>query len=316
MNARVPKLALVVPCYNEEKVLGDAIKSFGDELAGLLAKGKISPESFILFVNDGSRDATWRMIVEAASRDARIRGISLSRNRGHQNALMAGMTEVMDKCDACISLDCDGQDDAGAMEGMIDAYSQGAEIVYGVRNSRATDTWMKRNCARGFYRLLYWLGAEVVYDHADYRLVSSRALSELAQFGEVNLFLRGLFPLLGFNTAEVKYDRRQRLAGESHYPIAKQLALAWNGITSLSVKPIRIITSFGAIVSLLSFLMMVWCFISYVSGRTVPGWTSCVLVSSFLGGVQLISLGVIGEYVGKTYLETKRRPRFFISERV
>ena len=309
------KIALVVPCYNEEAVLPRTAEMLLGELGRLVAAGKASSDSFVLFSNDGSSDSTWRIISELAAREPRVKGISLSRNRGHQNALLAGLMEVKDVCDAAISLDCDGQDDIAAIERMVDAHADGAEIVYGVRNSRATDTWMKRNCARGFYKLLYWLGAEVVYDHADYRLVSARVLRELEAYGEVNLFLRGMFPLLGFKTAEVRYDRREREAGESHYPLRKQLALAVNGITSLSIKPIRIITAFGMFVSLLSFLMIVWCFVSYACGRTVPGWTSCVLVSSLLGGVQLISLGVIGEYVGKTYLETKRRPRYIVAER-
>ena len=309
------KIALVVPCYNEEAVLPRTVEALLGELGRLVAAGKVSSDSFILFSNDGSTDSTWRTISDFAAKNPRVKGISLSRNRGHQHALLAGLMEVKDACDAAISLDCDGQDDIAAIERMVDAHAAGAEIVYGVRNSRATDTWMKRNCARGFYRLLYWLGAEVVYDHADYRLVSARVLRELEAYGEVNLFLRGMFPLLGFKTAEVRYDRHERTAGESHYPLRKQLALAMNGITSLSIKPIRIITAVGMFVSLLSFLMIVWCFISYACGRTVPGWTSCVLVSSLLGGVQLISLGVIGEYVGKTYLEAKRRPRYIVAER-
>lgn len=309
------KIALVVPCFNEEAVLPTTAGALLSELDRLVASGRVTPDSFVLFSDDGSVDRTWRIVAGLAAKDSRVKGISLSRNCGHQNALLAGLLEVKDTCDAAVSLDCDGQDDISAIERMVAAHETGAEIVYGVRNSRTTDTWMKRNCARAFYRILCWLGAEVVYDHADYRLASARVLNELASYGEVNLFLRGMFPLLGFKTAEVRYDRRERTAGESHYPLRRQLALAANGVTSLSVRPIRIITAFGLFVSLLSFLMIVWCFVSYVVGRTVPGWTSCVLVSSLLGGVQLISLGVIGEYVGKTYLESKRRPRFIVAER-
>ncbi len=310
-----PRLAIVVPCYNEEAVVVEAARMFMEELDRLASRGEISGESFILFSNDGSSDATWRFVTELAADNPCVRGLSLSRNCGHQNALLAGLMEVRDCCDVAVSMDCDGQDDIGAMSKMIEANKAGAEIVYGVRNSRATDTWLKRNCARGFYRLLHWLGAEVVYDHADYRLVSARVLREFSRYEEVNLFLRGMFPLIGFKTAVVYYDRLERTAGKSHYPLARQLALAANGITSLSIKPIRIIMALGLFVSFLSFCMIAWSFISHACGNTVPGWTSCILVSSFLGGVQLISLGVIGEYVGKTYLEAKHRPRYIVSER-
>ena len=314
MEAR-PILWIVVPCYNEEAVLPITAPMFLGKLEGLAQAGKISGSSRVLFVNDGSRDRTWEIIRELAERDERCIGISQSRNRGHQNAVLAGLMEAREKCDITISIDCDGQDDINAMDAMVDAYLAGSEVVYGVRAQRKTDTWFKRFTAESFYKLLAAMGAEVVFNHADYRLVSSRVLQSFADFEEVNIFLRGLFPLVGFPSSTVYYDRAERIAGESHYPLKKMLALAFNGITSLSVKPISLITGMGCFVSFLGLVIAVWAIIEAILGNTVPGWTSTICVVCLLGGIQLVSLGVIGQYVGKTYLETKRRPRYIISER-
>ena len=310
-----PILWIVIPCYNEEAVLPITAPMFLNKLEELCAGGKISPRSRVLFVNDGSRDRTWDLIRELAEKDARFLGISQSRNRGHQNAVLAGLMEARDRCDITISIDCDGQDDLNAMNAMVDAYLAGYEVVYGVRSKRETDTWFKRFTAESFYKLLAAMGAEVVFNHADYRLVSSLVLRHFADFEEVNIFLRGLFPLVGFPSTSVYYDRAERLAGESHYPLKKMLALAFNGITSLSVKPISLITGLGAFVSLLGLIIAVWAVIEAILGNTVAGWTSTICVVCLLGGIQLISLGVIGQYVGKAYLETKRRPRYIISQK-
>lgn len=310
-----PILYIVIPCYNEEKVLPVTLPLFRAQRTKMVNEGKIDPQSRLLFVNDGSRDATWPFIQQAAREYEEVEGISLSRNRGHQNALLAGLMEAKEKADITISIDCDGQDDLSAMDEMVDAYRDGCDIVYGVRKKRDTDTWFKRTSAQTFYKLLRWLGADVVYNHADYRLVSKRVLDEFSDFREVNIFLRGMFPLVGFRSTSVYYDRNERLAGESHYPLRKMLALAFDGVTSLSVKPIRLITGFGLLISLLSFLLIIWVLISYFTGNSVPGWSSTVLSTALLGGIQLICLGVIGEYVGKIYLETKRRPRYIIAER-
>lgn len=308
-------LYIVIPCYNEEKVLPITAPLFLEELTELIQKEKISDSSRILFVNDGSRDQTWELIRQLAETDEHYIGISQSRNRGHQNAVLAGLMEAKDQCDITISIDCDGQDDIKAMEEMVDAYYNGAEIVYGVRSSRETDTFFKRMTAECFYRVMNWMGVECVFNHADYRLVSSRVLQEFADFEEVNLFLRGMFPLVGFNSTSVYYKRAERMAGESHYPLKKMIALAIDGITSLSVKPIRIITVLGLAVSLISFGGVLYAIVRYLLGQTISGWTSTVCVVCFMGGVQLLSLGVIGEYIGKIYLEAKHRPRYIISER-
>ena len=313
MNA--PSLYIVIPCYNEEAVLPITAPLFRDKLLSLSSQGKISPDSRVLFVNDGSRDNTWNLICQLAKEDAHFKGICLSRNRGHQNALLAGLMEAKDKCDITISIDCDGQDDINAMAAMVDEYLSGAEIVYGVRSKRDTDTFFKRFTAESFYKLMKWMGADTVYNHADYRLVSSRALKEFANFKEVNIFLRGMFPLVGFKSTCVYYERHERIAGESHYPLKKMLALAFDGITSLSIKPIRIITGLGVVISLVAFALIVYALVSYFTGNVVSGWASSLIVTCFLGGIQLISLGVIGEYIGKIYMETKARPRFIISER-
>ena len=310
-----PILWIVIPCYNEEAVLPITAPMFLQKLEDLENAGKISPRSRVLFVNDGSKDRTWEIIRELAEKDERFLGISQSRNRGHQNAVLAGLMEARDKCDITISIDCDGQDDINAMDAMVDAYLGGSEVVYGVRAKRDTDTWFKRFTAEGFYKLLAAMGAEVVFNHADYRLVSSLVLNHFADYEEVNIFLRGMFPLVGFPSSSVYYDRAERLAGESHYPLKKMLALAFNGITSLSVKPISIITGLGIGVSILGVIIAIWAIVEAILGNTVAGWTSTICVVCLLGGIQLISLGVIGQYVGKTYLETKRRPRYIISEK-
>ena len=315
IRKNIPTLYIVIPCYNEEKVLPITAPMFRDKIAELTGAGKISENSRVLFVNDGSRDKTWQIIQELARQDKHYTGVSLSRNRGHQNALLAGLMEAREKCDITISIDCDGQDDINAMNAMVDEYLDGAEIVYGVRSKRETDTFFKRTTAEGFYHLLKWMGADVVFNHADYRLVSARVLKEFANFKEVNIFLRGMFPLVGFKSTSVYYERHERIAGESHYPLRKMLALAFDGITSLSVKPIRIITGLGMCISLVAFMLILYALVSYFTGNVVSGWASSLIATSFLGGIQLISLGVIGEYVGKIYLEVKQRPRFIIGER-
>ena len=312
---KTPRLFIVIPCYNEEAVLPITAPLFRDKLLSLSQQGKIRPDSRVLFVNDGSKDNTWNLICQLAKEDEHYMGICLSRNRGHQNALLAGLMEAKDKCDITISIDCDGQDDINAMDAMVDEYLTGAEIVYGVRSKRDTDTFFKRFTAESFYKLMKWMGADTVYNHADYRLVSSRALKEFANFREVNIFLRGMFPLVGFKSTCVYYERHERIAGESHYPLKKMLALAFDGITSLSIKPIRIITGLGVFISLAAFALIIYALVSYFTGNVVSGWASSLIVTCFLGGIQLICLGVIGEYVGKIYMETKARPRFIISQR-
>lgn len=316
MRNKKAVLYLIIPCYNEEKVLPITSKQFLTKIKELINLGKINEHSRILFVNDGSKDKTWDIICGLAQKDRHFAGISQSRNRGHQNAVLAGLMESKDNCDITISIDCDGQDDLNAMNKMIDEYYDGAEIVYGVRSKRDTDTFFKRVTAESFYKLLNCMGAEVVFNHADYRLVSSRVLQEFSNFKEVNLFLRGMFPLVGFKSTSVFYERHERIAGESHYPLSKMISLALDGITSLSIKPIRLITWIGILVALFSFIGVCWSVIENLLGRTVNGWSSTVSIICFLGGIQLISIGVIGEYVGKIYLETKARPRYIISERV
>ena len=316
MNNRTePTLYIVIPCYNEQEVLPITAPMFLQKINDLAAAGKISPDSRVLFVNDGSKDNTWNIITQLAAQDEHYIGISQSRNRGHQNAVLAGLMEAKDKCDITISIDCDGQDDINAMDAMVDAYvNDGCEVVYGVRSKRDTDTFFKRFTAESFYKLLNAMGAEVVYNHADYRLMSARALEEFAKFKEVNLFLRGMVPLVGFKSTCVTYERHERIAGESHYPLSKMLALAFDGITSLSIKPIRFITGFGVFVALVSFIGVLWAVIEAAMGLTVSGWASMTSIICFVSGVQLICLGVIGEYIGKIYLESKHRPRYIISE--
>lgn len=309
------KLYMIIPCYNEEEVLPITCKLFLDELYELIAKDKISNDSRIMFVNDGSKDKTWEIITELSKEDEHYIGISQSRNRGHQNAVLAGLMEAKDLADITISIDCDGQDDVKAMEAMVDAYHDGCEVVYGVRSKRDTDTFFKRFTAEGFYKFLNKMGAEVVYNHADYRLVSSRVLQEFAEFKEVNLFLRGMIPLVGFKSTSVYYERHERMAGESHYPLRKMIALALDGITSLSIKPIRMIMGLGIFFAVLSFIGVIWAVVSALIGGTAAGWASTICLVCFMGGVQLICLGVLGEYIGKIYMEVKHRPRYIISDR-
>ncbi|MGN0270471.1 MAG: glycosyltransferase family 2 protein [Candidatus Weimeria sp.] len=315
-NRELPRIAIIIPCYNEEAVLPETAPMFLDELKLMIDKGKINDNSRILFVNDGSKDSTWQIIKELAERDAHFEGISQSRNRGHQNALVAGMMESRDKVDAIISIDCDGQDDINAMEKMVDSFRDGSEVVYGVRSSRDTDTWFKRNSAQAFYKLLNRMGGEVVYNHADYRLVSNRVLNCFADYHEVNLFLRGIFPLIGFKSTTVTYERHERLAGESHYPLSKMISLAFDGITSLSVRPLQMIARLGGIFIVLGLIGIIVVIIKRIMGTSMAdGWASLVCIITFIGGIQLCGLGIIGEYIGKIYLETKHRPRYIISER-
>lgn len=310
-----PVLYIVIPCYNEEQVLPITCSMFLEKIKSLVQKEKISDESRILFVNDGSKDKTWEIIKQLAKEDYHYKGISQSRNRGHQNAVLAGLMEAKDVCDITISIDCDGQDDINAMDAMVDAYLDGCEIVYGVRSRRDTDTFFKRFTAEGFYKVMNWMGAEVVFNHADYRLVSSRVLQEFANYKEVNIFLRGMFPLVGFKSTSVYYERHERIAGESHYPLSKMLALAFDGITSLSVKPLHLITGLGCGIAVLSFIGVIWSVTVALTGHSVAGWASMTSIVCFIGGVQLICLGVLGEYIGKIYMEVKHRPRYIISER-
>ena len=315
MNNRTdPILYIVIPCYNEQEVLPITAPMFLQKLTDLTAAGKISPDSRVLFVNDGSKDRTWEIICDLAARDPHYAGICQSRNRGHQNAVLAGLMEAKSRCDITISIDCDGQDDINAMDAMVDAYRDGCDVVYGVRSKRETDTFFKRFTAESFYKILNAMGAEVVFNHADYRLMSARVLEEFAKFKEVNLFLRGMVPLVGFKSTCVTYERHERMAGESHYPLSKMLALAFDGITSLSIKPIRFITGFGVFVALVSFIGVLWAVIEAALGLTVSGWASMTSIICFVSGVQLICLGVIGEYIGKIYLESKHRPRYIISD--
>ncbi len=310
-----PVLYIVIPCYNEQEVLPITAPMFLNKLHELAGKKLVSENSRIMFVNDGSSDGTWDIIRALAASDEHYIGISQSRNRGHQNAVLAGLMEAKDSCDISISIDCDGQDDINAMDDMVRAYLDGCDIVYGVRNDRETDSFFKRTTAQGFYRFLSAMGAEIVYNHADYRLISSRALHELAKFKEVNLFLRGMVPLVGFKSTSVEYKRAERIAGKSKYPLRKMLALAGDGITSLSIKPLRLIMSFGVIVALLSFVGVIWAIVAALAGRAVAGWASMTCIICFVSGVQLICMGIIGEYIGKIYMETKQRPRYIISER-
>ncbi len=310
-----PVLYIIVPCYNEEQVLPITSKLFSDEIESLVASGKISELSRVMFVDDGSKDTTWDIISGLSRENPHFIGIQQSRNRGHQNAVLAGLMEAKDHCDITISIDCDGQDDIKAMDAMVDAYLDGCEIVYGVRSKRDTDTFFKRFTAQSFYKLMKHMGVDTVYNHADYRLVSSRVLQEFANFKEVNLFLRGMFPLVGFKSTSVYYERHERLAGKSHYPLRKMLALAFEGITSLSIRPLRLITGLGSGIAILSFIGVLWSLIVALCGNSVPGWASMTCIICFIGGVQLICLGVLGEYIGKIYLEVKGRPRYIISQR-
>ena len=311
----LPVLYIVVPCYNEEQVLPITSGLFLKKLRSLEQNWKISTDSRVLFVDDGSKDSTWQIICDLAKQDRHFKGIRQSRNRGHQNAVLAGLMEAKDLCDITISIDCDGQDDLDAMDAMVDAYLDGCEIVYGVRSKRDADTFFKRFTAQSYYKFLKTMGVEAIYNHADYRLVSSRVLKEFANFKEVNLFLRGMFPLVGFKSTSVYYERRERMAGKSHYPLKKMLSLAFEGVTSLSVRPLHIITGLGCIIAALSFIGVIWSVVVALTGNSVPGWASMTCITCFLGGVQLTCLGVLGEYIGKIYMEVKGRPRYIISQR-
>lgn len=310
----LPILYIVVPCYNEESVLPITMPLFRNRVESLIQGGRIHPGSRVLFVDDGSKDATWDLISAQCKAETFFEGARLSGNRGHQNALLAGLMSAKNHADITISIDADGQDDMGAMEQMIDEYQAGCDIVYGVRSDRTRDSWFKRTSAEGFYRLMNRLGARVVFNHADYRLLSRRALEALSQFKEVNLFLRGLVPLVGYRSSSVYYERQERMAGKSHYPLGKMLALAFDGITSLSIKPIRLITWLGSIIAIVSFIAIIVVIVQHFVGNTLWGWSSTVCAIFFMGGIQLLCVGVIGEYVGKIYNETKRRPRFIIQE--
>lgn len=315
MTREKPVLWFVVPCYNESEVLPITAPTFCGKISELAKRGKISEESKVLFIDDGSKDNTWQIISDLAKSNSTYIGIRQSRNRGHQNAVLAGLAEARDKCDITISIDCDGQDDINAADKMVEAYLDGCDVVYGVRSERDTDSFFKRFTAESFYRIINCMGAEVVFNHADYRLLSNRVLKELANFKEVNLFLRGMVPLVGFKSTSVEYRRTERIAGKSHYPLSKMLSLAFDGITSLSVKPIRLITGVGIFVALISFIGVLWAVVSALIGKTVSGWASMVSIICFVSGVQLVCLGVIGEYIGKIYMETKARPRYIISEK-
>ena len=310
-----PILYLVIPCYNEEAVLPMTAPMFSKKLTDLVGANVIHEDSCVLFVNDGSKDNTWEMICDLTNTYPNCRGISLSRNCGHQNALLAGLEAAMEVCDISVSMDCDGQDDINAIDAMIDAYLDGADVVYGVRDDRKTDSFLKRTTAQMFYRLMRVLGADVVYNHADYRLISAKVLRALSQYGEVNLFLRGLLPLVGFKSTCVYYSRKIRLAGKTHYSVRKMFSFAMDGITSLTVRPIRMILALGFLVAFVSFIGIVWSMVDYFMGNTVAGWSSLVCIVCFISGIQCLCIGVIGEYVGKIYLETKHRPRYHIAEK-
>ena len=311
---KTPVLFIVIPCYNEQEALPITARRMTELTDDMIARSIIDPESRVLLVDDGSRDETWRIISELHKQDARFEGVKLAHNVGHMNALWAGMTLAADRCDCVISIDADLQDDVNAMYGFLEEYRKGADVVSGVRSSRKTDTWFKRTTAQGFYKLMGKLGVEMVYNHADYRLLSKRALEALLSFGEVNMFLRGMVPMLGFRTAEVTYERGERVAGESKYPLKKMIAFAMEGITSLSNKPIRYVLLLGALCALLGLAMAIYVLVAFIQHRTVAGWASMMMSIWLLGGLQLMALGLIGEYVGKIYMETKRRPKFILEE--
>lgn len=308
-------LYVVIPCYKEEAVLPETSKRLREKMHALMAQGKIAQNSRVMFVNDGSKDRTWEIISELHAGDCLFSGVNLSRNRGHQNALLAGLMTAVQHADMIISMDADLQDDINAMDAMIDRYHDGYDIVYGVRSSRRSDTFFKRFTAEGYYHLMQKMGVDIVFNHADYRLMSRRAVEGLAQFGETNVFLRGIVPQIGYPWTTVEYVRAERFAGESKYPLKKMLAFAFDGITSFSLKPVRLILGLGAVIFVLSLLMLVWTLIDWMLGNTVSGWASLMCSIWMIGGIQLLALGIIGEYIGKIYSETKSRPRFII-ERV
>lgn len=308
------KLYLVLPCYNEEPVLRETASILKQKIEGLIAGGQISPESRIVFINDGSIDATWQIIQELHREDVLFSGVCLAGNKGHQNALLAGLMTVKALCDITISMDADLQDDVEAIDGMLAEYQNGCEIVYGVRSSRETDTFFKRFTAEGFYKFLRTMGANIVYNHADYRLMSRKALEALSEYPEENLFLRGMIPMIGYKTAEVYYERQKRRAGESKYPLKKMMSFAFEGLTSLTTRPLRMITVLGFIIFAVSILVGMYSLFRFFTGNTVVGWTSIVLSIWAVGGLLLLSVGIVGEYVGKIYLEAKQRPRYLVQE--
>ncbi len=308
------KLYLAIPCYNEEDVLWDSAEKLLNKFYNMMEDGKISPSSRIVFIDDGSKDRTWDIIQDLHHQNEIFQGIKLSRNRGHQNALLAGLMTLKDKADAVISIDADLQDDINVFDKMVKDYEDGCDVVYGVRSKRATDTFFTRFPAEAFYKILNKMGAKVIFNHADFRLMSRRALEAFSLYRETNIFLRGMVPLIGYKSSIVKYERSERLAGESKYPLKKMLALAWEGITSLSIQPIRIITWLGLIIFLISIVMVIYSLISFFVGAAVSGWASTLCSIWALGGLQLLAIGIIGEYIGKIYLETKRRPRFIVEE--
>ena len=305
-----PVLYLVIPCYNEEEALPVTAEKLHEKLTAMIGEGLIRPESRMVFVNDGSKDKTWEVIEALHESDKLVQGIRLSRNRGHQNALLAGMMTVRNACDCIISLDADLQDDINAMDEMIARYMQGCEIVYGVRSDRESDTAFKRGTAQGYYKMMAHLGADLVYNHADYRLMSALALDALSEYGEVNLFLRGIVPMLGYKTGKVYYARAPRMQGESKYPLSKMLSFAFEGLTSLSIKPIRMITSLGLGIFFASIVMLIYIIVRYFMGMTVAGWPFLAVSVWGIGGLLLLSVGIVGEYIGRIYLETKHRPRY------
>ena len=311
---RKEKLYLVIPCYNEQEVLHETEHRLTVKLNQMISDGLISDESRMVFVDDGSKDSTWNIIKDMHEKNDLVLGIKSSRNRGHQNTLLAGLMTVKDECDMAISMDADLQDDIEVLDEFVKKYYDGCEIVYGVRSARKTDTFFKKFTAEGFYKVMKWMGADIVFNHADYRLMSSRALNELAKYKEVNLFLRGIVPMIGFKTDVVMYERHERFAGESKYPLKKMLAFAMDGITSLSIKPIRFITSLGVILFAFSVILLIYFIVGYFLGRTAPGWATIVVSIWGIGGLQLLAIGVIGEYIGKIYMETKERPRYIIEE--
>ncbi|MBR2284485.1 MAG: glycosyltransferase family 2 protein [Ruminococcus sp.] len=308
-------LYMVVPCYNEEAVLHETAKRLKEKYQSLISRELISPDSRVVFVNDGSRDKTWSIISELHETDPKFfSGINLAHNSGHQNAVLSGLMTVKELCDMAITMDADLQDDINTIDEMVQKYYEGNQVVYGVRSARDTDTFFKRTTAEGFYKFMKVMGADVVYNHADFRLMSRRVLQELANFREVNLFLRGMVPLIGFQSCEVTYERAERFAGESKYPLKKMLAFAINGITSFSVKPLKLITSVGLIMSVISVIAILWSIIGKLLGSTEHGWSSTMCSIWFIGGLQLLALGIIGEYIGKIYSEVKARPRYIVAD--
>lgn len=308
------KLYMVVPCYNEEEVLAETTRQLEEKYASLISQGKIAEGSRILYVNDGSKDGTWPLIEKLHRENPHVSGLNLSRNRGHQNAVLAGLMYAKDHCDAAISMDADLQDDINAIDEMVDKFAEGNDVVYGVRSSRKKDSFFKKFTAEAFYKMMLWMGVDIVFNHADYRLMSKRVLQQLEHYKEVNLFLRGIIPLIGYPSAHVYYERNERFAGESKYPLKKMLSFAFDGITSFSIKPIRFILSLGLIIFLVSVGILFYSLIRHFIGATVMGWSSLMVSIWALGGLQLLAIGIIGEYIGKMYLETKERPRFAIQD--